>query len=151
MNISIVFCKWFVKINGGLLLSAGGLKMHYLTGQIRLKMSDDPVFGLSSFWTLGGAALVELALGAAILLWSVRVWQMLAMFWLSSVLLLYRAALVMMGYDKECSCLGTVVAQFHIPPEQARNALVFWLVILVMGNGSLLWLQHSKARTPPVG
>jgi len=64
---------------------------------------------------------------------------------LATSFLVYRIGLVLVGYYRPCSCMGSLTEELHISPEIADMAMKIILAYLLIGSyGSLIWLWRKK-------
>ena len=132
---------YFFRSASVLLIITGAAKIISGFGSAKILDQSDPVFGFSMrdlFWIVGimeaGVALAcafcrSIGLRAALVAW------------LASSFVLYRLALIWVGYQKPCSCLGNLTDALHISPQAADIGLkVVLAYFLVGGYGTLAWL-----------
>lgn len=144
-------CGWFVRLNAWLLAVTGCLKLYSIVFVSDFRLGSDPILGVSNLWSVGGMALVEVAVGALSLKRTIKPWQPLALFWIASVLLMYRAALVYYDFDGQCSCLGPMLKLLKLSPKHVNWILFSWLIVLEVGTAMILLRQAGGRGSAPSG
>jgi hypothetical protein len=72
--------------------------------------------------------------------------QAAAIAWLSTNFLLYRLGLWWTGYQKPCSCMGSLTDGLNISPDTADTIMKYVLAYLLIGSyTSLVWLWRRQS------
>jgi hypothetical protein len=129
------------------LLLAGLAKVISATGHGKILLQVDPLTGFKFrdlFYIAGGTEIII----SLICVISWRIWISAALVaWLATSFLTYRIGLVLIGYHKPCSCLGSFTDAVHIPPQIADMTMKIVLLYLLIGSyGILLWSWRQNQR-----
>lgn len=144
---------WFLKPAGALLGITGLAKVLSATGPARALDTADPLIGIPFRQLLLFVGLAELLIGFFCLLTDRRRSSLLAVAWISTNFLVYRAGLWLMGWHQPCRCMGSLSDMLHISPRVADNIMKAALAYLLIGSYAILlrqWLQGRRggaART----
>jgi hypothetical protein len=144
-----VLVEWLVRLLAWLFLILGVLKLLAVSGETTLMTKQSPVFDFLTYRQiilLG--ALLEIGAGLYGLLSISQKLALAALSWVTSLLVVYRLALVWMGVGLPCSCLGPASAWFGWTPSFERMMTGSLLVVMVL-TCSLGWIltycQRSEA------
>ena len=146
MNRGIVL---FVRTAGGVLVLTGIAKLVSGFGHARILLALDPILEVSFrhlFLTVGT---IEVLVGG--LCWAPRLLglQLSIVAWLSTSLAIYRLSVYVVGYERACSCLGTLPEALGLAPSSADNALKAVLTFLLVGcYVSLLCVWRRRRHQP---
>ena len=147
MPIRSLWIRGLLLSAGAMLLLTGIAKIVSATGHAPLLRTSDPIIGISfrSIFLIVGFA--ETAVGALCFLHSSLELRAGLVAWLASSFLIYRLGLIVVGYRKPCSCMGTLTEALHISPGVADAAMKCILGYLLVGSyGSLFWLSRQKSK-----
>jgi hypothetical protein len=142
--------RWFQSVCGCLLAFVGVAKLWSLTGESTLLLERDPLLGIKFSHLMQLAASLELGVAAICFVRS-SVDGLLAVAWLSGMLIGYRAALWWIGWQKPCSCLGNLTDALNVSPQLADNVMKGLLAFMFVGSVSLLFMQRRESRSRQVG
>ena len=131
--------RFFIYSVAGILLITSVAKMISSGGDAKVLRVLDPIFSISfraEFWIVGG---VELSL--AILLFKLKSIPLRVglITWLGTMFLLYRLGLILINYQKPCTCLGTLTASLHISPSFADNVMRIIVCYMLLGGTTILF------------
>lgn len=140
----------FRAVIGSALLIVAIAKVLSLSGNSTLLMERDPFLGIKFSHLMLIAAALELGV-AAICFFRSTVDGLLAIAWLSVLLVAYRAGLWWIGWKKPCSCLGNLTDALHISPQLADNVMKGLLAFMLFGSVSLLFMHWHSSRSPQGG
>lgn len=142
--------KWslirlFIWSAGLLLLVTGLAKVVSGFGDAEILNYQTPILYLPFRWVFLIVGLVELAIGLTCFLNRNDDLCVMLLAWLTTNFLLYRIAVVWIGYIKPCPCLGNLTDRLHIPANLADFIMKIILGYLLVGAYvSLFWLQKQK-------
>lgn len=139
----------FFNISASFILLVTGLaKIWSSFGPKGILVELDPVTGISFGWLLLLIGLIELLLSGICYYYRSRLLPCFLVGWLSLNFLLYRLALVSIGWRRPCSCLGNLTDAIHLAPELADTLMQYILAYLLIGSGIALYffiyLKSSK-------
>jgi len=139
----------FFNISASFILLVTGLaKIWSSFGPKGILMELDPVTGISFGWLLLLVGLIELLLSGICYYYRARLLPCFLVGWLSLNFLLYRIALLSMGWHRPCNCLGNFTDAIHLTPELADTLMRYILAYLLIGIGIALYflfiLKKSK-------
>lgn len=124
------------------LLLTGLLKLLSALQETKILARPDPVLlVLSIRQTSFIAALLEIAVGMALLRTGSAMRKIALVLWLSGILVSYRLALWLIRYGGACSCLGDVSDWLGLPREWAEWTPRFVLGYLIAGGLLCLALE----------
>jgi hypothetical protein len=105
----------------------------------------DPVFSISFRSLMRVVAVVELLVAAVCLYDRNDYFRAACVCLLATDFILYRIAMLWMGYHKLCSCLGNLTDSLHIRPNHAEIVIrVILAYLLVVGYGTIFWLLRRR-------
>ena len=140
--------RLFVHTAAVVLLVTALAKFLSAMGDVLILNGPDPIFGIDIRTVLFGTALIESAV-AWVCLKEIRIsLQVGLVLWLSLAFTLYRVGLWVVGYDKPCSCLGTLTDLLGISPEASDLGMKIVLAYLLIGSGAaLFWLRGKSVES----
>jgi hypothetical protein len=133
-TIGIKACRVFIFTAGVLLLTTALAKVISACGIARVLQLEDPVFLVSYktlFWTVG---LFELLVATICFIGNHTLLQLCLIAWLATSLAIYRLALIFIGYEKPCPCLGSLTSAIHLSTRTSELILVLILIYLLVGS-----------------
>ena len=135
----------FVFSAGILFLCTALAKLISATGTARVLQLHDPVFLVSFrtlFWLVGT---IELVVAGVCLFGRNLFLQMISVAWLATSFLIYRLAVLWIGYEKPCPCLGNLTSSLHLSSQTAESVLTKILAYLFIGSyATLFWLWRQR-------
>jgi hypothetical protein len=135
-----------------MLLITALAKLIGLSGGAKILALPDPIFALPFGYVFLIVGAIELAV-ALICLFGRRVnLQVGLIAWLATSLLMYRIGLVLVGYQKPCPCMGSLMDGLHISREAGNNVLRVVVGYLLVGSYAAsywLWKLHRKPKSEP--
>jgi hypothetical protein len=141
--------RWFLCSAAVVLLVTAISKLISSFGHGAILHTNDPLAGLQFqdlFRIVGG---IEVAVALACIFCR-RLWfsgSLLA--WLAACFLGYRIALILLHYNRPCSCMGNLTDALHISPQTADTAMKIILAYLLIGSyTALFWLWRQKRLAP---
>jgi hypothetical protein len=140
----------FLQIACVVLCLSGFAKVWSAIGASIIPTQTEPIGGVRIDRLLLIAAVLEFSVVALCIFRSVIV-GLLAVAWLSLVILAYRIALWWVGWEKPCGCLGNLTDALHMSPQLADNIMKGVLAFMLLGSVSLLILHWRKAGSVNAG
>jgi hypothetical protein len=143
--------RLFIRSAGVLLIITATAKFVSTGGSARILQNPDPVLSIPFrhvFWFVGAIEIIT----AVVCLFgkSIRL-QAGLVAWLATNFALYHLGLLLVGYQKPCSCLGNLTDVLHISPKVADTAMKIILAYLLIGSyATLFWLWKEKRKQPPL-
>ena len=135
----------FVYSAGIILLLTGIAKLISACGTARVLRLPVPFFDISFRWFFILAGLLEVAIALICVTKVKRSVQVGLVAWLSGNFLAYRIGLMIIGFEKPCPCLGSLVAALHISAEAAELAMRIIVLYLLVGSWlAFLWMVVRK-------
>lgn len=129
----------YIRLSGIFFLSVGFLKLLYVMKTSDQRIGVDALLGIDNRLLLSGVAVLELVVGFCGLFLKPSNVTLLSLTWLSGSILTYRLALNFMGYDRECSCLGSLVTALGWSRVKVNDYLLITLISLIcFGIASIL-------------
>jgi len=141
----------FLLSAGVLLLLTAVAKFVSASGTASVLQSKDPVLAVTFQQMFWGAGLLELGVAAICLVGRPIIMRAGLVAWLCGVFVAYRVAMAWLGYQRPCSCLGTVTDALHIRPETADTLMKGVLGYLLTGSGVILLLAWREKWQFPEG
>jgi len=147
LNAKII--KVFLYSAGALLLITALAKLVSANGSVRILQASDPVLFLSFrhvFFVVGS---IELVVAFVCFFSNHMGLQAGLVAWLATSFLLYRFGLLLVGYQKPCSCagLGNLTDALHISPQTIDIAMKIILAYLLLGSyATLFWLWRQRKK-----
>jgi hypothetical protein len=137
----------FVLAAGLLLLITATAKIISIFGSARILSQAAPLLPISFRVLLCISGTFELIVALTCLFSKRTLIQLTMIAWLASNFLIYRIALVAIGYHKPCPCLGNLTGILHLSPEAADSVMKLVLAYLLIGSYAILlwfWIQKQK-------
>jgi hypothetical protein len=142
-----LLARLFVLSAAFLLLTTAGAKVISSFGTVGILRFADPVFGIEFRHLFEIVATMEIVVAFICILSRSLTFQAVLVACLSSEFLFYRIALLLVGYQKPCNCLGTLTEAIHISEQTADVTMKFILAYLLIGSyGTLFWLWKEKSK-----
>jgi hypothetical protein len=142
--------RWFLCSAAIILLLTATAKFISSAGSGRILLEHDPLtdFQFRNLFRIVGC--IEAAV-ALFCFCGKRTWLPAGLVaWLATSFLTYRIGLVMVGYDRPCSCMGNLTDALHIPPQAADTAMKIVLAYLLLGSyATLFWLWWQRKKAVP--
>lgn len=138
--------RWFLKMAGSVLALTGLAKALSAVGPARALETADPLFGMPFRELLLVVGLVELFIAFFCLFTDRRRFSLLAVAWISTNFLVYRAGLWFIGWHRPCSCMGSLTDMVHISPRLADNIMKAVLACLLVGSYAILLWEWRRGR-----
>jgi hypothetical protein len=141
--------RWFILTSAWALSATGSAKVLSFFEAAKSLSLSDPLFPiLSQRELLSGVGLIEIAVAAFLLFARVDLVAKLAVIaWISSLFVLYRVGLSLIGYHGPCSCLGRFGQSLPISEASLKTALLLLLAYLWIGSVGNLVLLRFKIRS----
>lgn len=136
----------FLPAAGTLLAFLGMLKVWSWLSSNSTSVVIDPVTGINSGILTLSIGLVEIAVAAVCLLTNKARLAILLVAWLATNLVVYRAGLWWMGWQRPCSCLGYLSDALRISPPAADFLSLIILAFLFIGSYGWLFWQWRRGR-----
>lgn len=137
----------FSVLAGILLLVTGAAKIFSSFGHSEILVTTDPIFGFTFRRLMILAGLLEIMVAICCFYPKNRVMSMTFVAWLSSLLLLYRVGLKLIGWRHPCPCAGYVTDALNISPGKADFIMKMILAyLLFVSYGSLFLFARQKWR-----
>ena len=144
-----VVSRYFYRVGGCLLIATGLAKVVSAFGTAAILSTGDPVLGIPIrplFWTIG---FIEILVGIYCFFSHGGLLTPLLIAWLSTSFLIYRAGLLLIGYQHPCICLGSVTGAIRLSPHAADLLMKLILAYLTIGSyGHLIsiWKNRSELQ-----
>jgi hypothetical protein len=135
----------FLRSAGVLLLATAAAKVLSAVATSRALQSLDPIFMLPFRYELVLVAGIEAVLGIICFLSAKIVLRAALLAWLTSLFLIYRLGLLLVGYEGPCRCLGNLTDALHVAPQTADAIMKGVLGYLLVGSLAVLswcWLAR---------
>ena len=140
--------KWLVRWLAWLFLVLGALKLLAVSGETTLMTKQSPVFDFLTYrQIILFGALLEIGVGIYGLLSASQLQALAALSWVTSLLVVYRLALVWIGVGLPCSCLGPAAAWFGWTPPFERmvtGSLLVGMVLMCLLGWILRYYRGSE-------
>jgi hypothetical protein len=144
------FHRAFLVSAGVILLITGIAKMWSGFGSARILAVADPLLGLQFGHLIFVAGALELVVANVCLFSKSSQAATILVAWLATNLLAYRLSFWLMGWHRQCSCLGNLTDALHIPPQTADTAMKIILAYLLIGSYGILfhlwWRKKENAE-----
>ena len=141
---------FFFYCAGTVLLFAALAKLISSLGSARILQNADPIFAISFRSLFCVASFVESAVALVCFFSKRTTLQACLVAWLATSFLVYRLALVWIGYRQPCPCLGHLTDALHIPVQISETAMKSILAYLLTGSYAILvWLWWQKRGSLP--
>jgi hypothetical protein len=139
--------RLFTLSAGVVLLLTAAAKFFSGAADIRLLQTADPILAVPYRYALPAVGMLEEAT-AMVCLVGQRVWiQAATVAWLSSAFMAYRLALLWVGYQKPCGCLGGLADAIGMSGTSADHLVKGVLAYLLFGSYAVLvslWLRGRR-------
>lgn len=132
-----------------LLITAALSKLSTIVAALPILNGVDPIFSVNNRYILTGVAIAELSC-AAIVAFSAQAWlKALALAWIATNFILYRAALVLSGAGTPCPCLGSIGAKVGLS-SAATEFITKSTVVFFLGVAVFIIVRHRpRVYCPP--
>jgi hypothetical protein len=144
MNLKTI--RMYIWSAGGLLLITALAKLVSAFGSAHIWSMPEPLLGLSfrtTFLIVGAAELFVSML--CFVNRNVRL-QLVCITWLAVNFTLYRIGLAWIGYNKPCSCMGSLTGALRLAPETGDLIMQFVLGYLLIGGCLALYLLRQTRK-----
>jgi hypothetical protein len=133
-------------LSWGILLTVTAVAKLLSTQEVaRIFLVHAPIFGIQFRYLLRIAAVLELGVAFCCFIGkSVASVRLVA--WLTTVLMIYRIGLKLVGYKTPCACLGNLTDALRISPQSADLLSMLVLAYLFAGSVSMLVYLRVSAR-----
>jgi|SRR5665213_18025 len=138
--------RGFLLLSGAILYLTAIAKFISATGSAHVLNLPDPIVKITFqhlFWAVGT---VEIIIASFCFFGKNIELQVGGVAWLATNFFGYRAALILVGYHKPCSCLGNLTDAIHIPPNTADNIMKILLAYLLFGSYTTLFCLWKKKQ-----
>jgi len=143
----IHWSRLFILSAGIVLLLTAAAKFLTSAADTNLLRTGDPLLAVPYRYALPAVGMLEEAVAIVCLLRQ-RVWvQAATIAWLSSAFVAYRLALLWVGYQKPCACLGGLADVLGLPGTTADHLVKGVLAYLLFGSYAVLaclWLRQRR-------
>ena len=139
----------FLYLASIVLLLAAAAKLVSSAGSARILHEHDPMTNLEFATLFRIVGVIELAVALACIFCR-RLWFSVGLLaWLATCFLGYRIALILLHYNRPCSCMGNLTDALHISPQTADTAMKIILAYLLIGSyATLFWLWRQRRLAP---
>jgi hypothetical protein len=150
--------RLFVRAVATVLIITGAAKVYSVLGPnpAPLLLQKDPIFGIQNNFFILAIALLEFAIAIICLKKADVRLQAAIVAWFSLDLLIYRGGLMWTGYQKPCTCLGSILQNLGVEDKVADVVLWTVAIAMVFGASAILgsaWkagaLEVFSANTGP--
>jgi hypothetical protein len=133
----------------GVLLAATALaKLISSMGETESLHAHDPITGLPFRAILICVSVVEGVIAWICFQPQRLLLQATSIAWMSTILLIYRVSLLLIGYSRPCKCLGDLTDVLHISQNFADKIMIgILLYLLLVGYGLLIWVGWQKSKS----
>ena len=142
---------WFLEAAGAMLATTGLAKVLAAFGSSGALDTADPLIGIPFRQLMLVVGLAELLIALFCLFTERRRLSLLAVAWISTNFLAYRAGLLLIGWHGLCGCMGSLTAVLHLSPHAADNIMKAVLAYLLIGSYAALlsqWRRGRQAQSP---
>ncbi len=143
---------WFLMSAGAVLSTTALAKAFSAIGPARALDTADPLIGIPFRHFLLLVGLGELVLAFFCLFSDKRRFSLLAVAWISTNFLVYRAGLWFIGWHRPCGCMGSLTDMLHLSPHAVDNIMKGVLAYLLVGSYAILlwdWKRRRVAKSVP--
>jgi len=142
--------RMFLFVSGVLLSVTGIAKLISSAGSARILEYHDPILSIEFRYVFLVVGTLEILTALYCFFGRQQYLKIFGVAWLATNFMLYRMGLILVGYRKPCSCLGTLTSALHISPDTANKIMEVVLFFLLIGSYYILtWLWWHK-RTFPI-
>jgi len=128
-----------------ILAITGAAKVWSAFGDMKVLALLDPITGLAFGHLMLAAGIIEVVAAMFCVFNNSIKLRIFVIAWLVTNFVIYRIGLWAVGWQKPCSCLGTLTEALHISPHAADTALKIILAYLLVGSyATLFWLWRQK-------
>ncbi|HTY86463.1 MAG TPA: MauE/DoxX family redox-associated membrane protein [Candidatus Acidoferrum sp.] len=146
-----IFVNAFCVSAGVILIMTGLAKVVSAFGRAGILKQSDPIFGISFEALMLFVGGLEIVIAGICLYLKNRTVAMVAVAWLSSCFLFYRAGLRFIGWHHPCHCLGNLTDFIRISPEMADKLMTAILGYLLLGSYLALFCScQGKDQSIPL-
>ena len=117
-------------------------------GTVPILHEQDPILGVTYRVVFLVAGSVEIVIGSFCLFAKGLHFKIYLISWLATMFGIYRLGLILLHYQKPCSCLGNLTDYLHI--DSAASGLIMNVIFLYLLIGSyvaLFWLWRQRNET----
>lgn len=139
--------RWFILSAGAILLVTGLAKIVSGSGRAPVLALSDPIVGISFHHLILWTGILELIIAGVCLLNRHCALQVILIAWLATVFLIYRLALMFIGWRTPCHCLGYLTDAIRMDPQRADMIMKAVLGYLLLGSYTLLCFLHKLPVT----
>lgn len=144
---SPILQKGFIWTSGGILLVTALGKAAASVGYSGILLEPAPLFSFLTYQQLLiGATLVELLVVVSIICFlpiAKGIWTITG---LATVFIVYRGGVWLIGYDRPCGCLGSLVQALPISEQAASSIMIGVLAYLWLGGSALTIGRRTSRR-----
>ncbi len=134
----------YIYATAGVLVVTATAKFMAAMGTAKILASHDPLLGIAFRYLFVAVGAAEMAVAIVCFFGNRVQLQAELIAFLATNFVLYRLALLAIGYHKPCPCLGNITETIHLGPNAADILLKIVLTFLFIGSYSiLLWLRQS--------
>ncbi len=133
-----------------ILTATASAKLYTAMGGAGVLALADPVLGLPNRAVLFGAAAVELAAVAFLLLSGDPLAKCACVCWLASCFCLYRVGMSILHPGAPCPCLGNVTDRLGLKPQTANWLMLATIVYMLVAGGVLMQRERRRRRSEAV-
>ena len=131
-----------------ILLATAIAKLISSFGSAPLLNKPDPLLALAYRYVFWIAGVLELTVSLICILDKDVILRLWLVGWLSTLFVLYRISMPLVGYEKPCPCLGSLTGAIHVSPRAADIGLKIVLAYLVIGSyGMLYWFWRHRSQS----
>jgi hypothetical protein len=133
-----------------MLLITGVAKALSATGIARVLNTPDPLLGMRFRELMLFTGLLEVIIALLCLLPARPRLGLILLAWLSTMFVIYRVGLWLIGWEQPCHCMGTLTDALRITPTLADRIMKCVLAYLIAsGYVCTMMLSHSSAKNIP--
>lgn len=125
----------------------GTAKVLSSAGKAEILRQPDPIFRIQFSSLLFLVGLVEVIVSALCLILKSNYSKLIVIALLSTNILAYRIGLLLVGYQKPCSCLGSLTSAIHVSPHLADSVMKITLLYLLVGSYAALYFTKKRYAT----
>jgi hypothetical protein len=135
----------FLFLSGVLLSVTGISKLISSAGSARILQYHEPILSIEYRYVFLVVGTLEILTALFCFFGRQQYLKIFVVAWLATNFMLYRLGLILVGYHKPCSCLGTLTSTLHISPDTANKIMEVILFFLLIGSYYILiWLWRHK-------
>lgn len=137
---------WFVVTASLTLAVTGVAKIWSSFGSAKILSQVDPIVGIKFGKLMLMVGLIEIAIALICFLRKRQTLALGLVAWTSTNFVVYRVCLWWIGWEKPCSCLGSLTDALHISPQVADTAMKVVLALFSGSYGLLIWSRWRESR-----